>query len=162
MERTESVNQNGYLGTRIVEGREKRPPWGEVRPYGIVGHFASDFTVRAECASSVEGVLFLPSEPEADRLEKKFVRLRDEWKRTRGHESSPQRMAMNPAYLKIIGMGQDAIPFILRELSEKPDMWFVALWSITEANPVPADVSGNLAAMAQAWIQWGRDSGFQR
>jgi hypothetical protein len=95
------------------------------------------------------------------RNEKRFIRLRDEWKQKRGPDSSAARLAMHPAYLKIIGMGSDAIPFLLRELEHHPDLWFVALRSITEVDPVPDEIRGNVAAMAAAWLKWGKDLGYQ-
>ena len=52
---------------------------------------------------------------EVDRIEKKFIRLRDEWKRQRGHEPSTMKVVLLPAYQSIIGMGIDAVPFLLRE-----------------------------------------------
>jgi hypothetical protein len=94
-------------------------------------------------------------------LAKKFSRLRDEWKEKRPPDSSSFRLAIHPAYLKIIGMGVDAVPLILRELERAPDMWFVALRSITEQDPVPNSARGNVAAMAKAWLDWGRDLGYE-
>ena len=96
----------------------------------------------------------------ADVIENKFNRLRDEWKRNRAPDSSSARLAMHPAYLKIIGIGPDAVPLLLREIENDPDMWFVALRSITEADPVPDEIKGNVKAMAEAWLNWGRDQGY--
>jgi len=45
---------------------------------------------------------------------------------------------------------------ILEELQREPDRWFWALESITEQNPVPPLVNGNVRLMAQAWIDWGK------
>jgi hypothetical protein len=98
---------------------------------------------------------------EAERIERKFKRLRDDWKAKRGHQSSSIELAMHPAYLKIIGMGWDAVPLLLRELDNEPDMWFLALRSITEENPVTDDIRGNVAAMAKAWLVWGQEHGVE-
>ena len=95
------------------------------------------------------------------RSEEKFVRLRDEWKSQRGPSSSTTKLVMHPAYQTIIGMGRDAIPFLLRELETNVDNWFWALRSITEANPVPEEAQGDGQAMAKAWLAWGRDQGYQ-
>lgn len=97
----------------------------------------------------------------SDGIEKKFQKLRDEWKLKRAPESSSARLVSHPAYLKIIGMGPVAIPFLLRELQNDPDMWFAALRSITEADPVSAEIRGNVGAMAQAWLKWGSEQGYQ-
>src|SRR5437879_6063995 len=61
------------------------------------------------------------------RAKKKFLRLRDEWKSQRGHESSTMKLVLFPAYQHIIGMGPAAVPFLLRELETNIDMWFWAL-----------------------------------
>lgn len=103
-----------------------------------------------------------PSRPAAhDPAEQKFVRLRDEWKRQRAHESSTVRMVMHPAYQTIIGMGMEAVPFLLRELETDVDAWFWALRAITEEDPVPEEARGDGQAMAQAWLRWAREKGIE-
>jgi hypothetical protein len=94
-----------------------------------------------------------------DWLERKFTRLRDEWKSQRGPESSTTRLAMHPAYQKIIGMGPAVVPLLLRELESDLDSWFWALRAITEEDPVPEDARGDGEAMAQAWLKWGKERG---
>jgi hypothetical protein len=91
----------------------------------------------------------------------KFARLRDEWKQQRGPYSSSVKLAQHPAYLKIIGMGPDVVLLLLRELERDPDMWFVALRSLTESDPVSEDIKGNVKAMAAAWLKWGKEQGYQ-
>jgi hypothetical protein len=93
--------------------------------------------------------------------EKKFFRLRDEWKAQRGHESSTMKTVMLPAYQKIIGMGLDAVPLLLRELEGNIDNWFWALMAITEEDPVSDESRGDGEAMAQAWLKWGKDRGYE-
>lgn len=93
--------------------------------------------------------------------EKKFNRLKDEWKAKRGHESSTVKIIMIPAYQKIIGMGQDAVPFLLRELETNLDNWFWALMMITDEDPVPEALRGDGEAMARAWTQWGKERGYE-
>ncbi len=67
---------------------------------------------------------------------------------------------MDPAYQRIIGMGPNAIPLILREWTEKPEPWHWALRSITGADPVsPAD-RGRIGAMREAWLRWAEQNGY--
>ena len=73
--------------------------------------------------------------------------------------SSVSQMAMHPAYQEVIGMGQTAVPLILRELQNKPDHWFWALQAITGADPIVPEERGKVRAMAAAWIQWGKEHG---
>jgi hypothetical protein len=68
---------------------------------------------------------------------------------------------MHPAYLKIIGMGWDAVPFLLQELKNEPDLWFLALRSITDENPVTDEIRGNIKAMSKAWLTWAEERGLE-
>lgn len=97
---------------------------------------------------------------ETSSLEASFLQLAEQWQRETGMLSLITKMAMHPAYQRIIGMGQPVVPLILRELERDPDHWFWALQAITGANPVPAEDCGNLDQMAAAWVQWGREHGY--
>jgi hypothetical protein len=101
----------------------------------------------------------LPEET-ARLVEKKFVRLRDQWKAQRGYHSDTMRLVTHPAYQSIIGMGLDVVPLILRELASKPDRWYWALRAITEEDPVPVEARGDGKAMTQAWLNWGKARGY--
>ena len=91
----------------------------------------------------------------------RFQKLAKKWKSERGPTSSTTQMAMHPAYQEIIGMGAPAIPFLLGELAQAPEHWFWALKSITGIDAVPADHRGNLSAMTDDWLKWGRDNGYE-
>ena len=90
----------------------------------------------------------------------RFQELAALWKRERGPHSSSARLTQHPAYEKIIDLGTDAIPLLLRELKREPDHWFQALHALTGADPVPEASRGNVRAMAEAWLRWGRDEGY--
>src|SRR2546429_6566575 len=93
-------------------------------------------------------------------VERKFEELKNVWIRdTRFFSISAQKI-VHPAYLKIIKFAEAAVPLILNELQRRPDFWFAALEAITEENPVPAEHLGDVRAMAQDWIEWGRRRGY--
>jgi hypothetical protein len=94
-------------------------------------------------------------------VEEKFRDLRARWKAERGPTSSLTELAMHPAYQQIIGIGPDAVPFLLRELERDPDHWFWALKAITGEDPVPPADRGKLGPMANAWLAWGRNRGLR-
>src|SRR5438552_2735228 len=51
---------------------------------------------------------------------------------------------------------------LLCELERKPSAsWFGLLAAITGIDPVPAELAGNVDAMAGAWLDWGRRQGYQ-
>ena len=98
---------------------------------------------------------------ETSGLEVTFLQLAEQWRRETGMLSVVSKMAMHPAYQRIIGMGQPVVPLILRELEQGPDHWFWALQAITGDNPVPPEQRGNLAEMAAAWLEWGGGHGYR-
>jgi hypothetical protein len=90
----------------------------------------------------------------------KFQNLVKQWRDERGARSSITETVMIPAYQKIIGMGETALPLILAQLrseGDEPDQWFWALRAITEANPIKPEDQGNFQKMAQAWLQWAEN-----
>jgi len=70
------------------------------------------------------------------------------------------KLASHHAYQRIIGMGDQAIPLLLRELQREVDLWFWALEAITGEDPVRAEHRGNIDEMARDWIIWGKERGY--
>lgn len=99
------------------------------------------------------------SDPVSCLAKEQFDELADEWRQETALTSSMSEIVLNAAYQRIIGMGWAAVPLIMEELSRSPDHWFWALRSITGANPVAPDQEGDLDAMTQAWLRWGRRIG---
>lgn len=94
-------------------------------------------------------------------LQQQFTQLVNTWKQDTAHLSNITTRAMHPAYQRIIGMGREAIPFILEEFRRgKLDDWFWALYAITGENPITEDIAGDVERMAEAWLQWGRETGY--
>jgi hypothetical protein len=93
--------------------------------------------------------------------EQRFNKLAAAWKSETELISKVSKRILHPAYQKIIGMGQSAIPLILKDLSENgPDDWFWALTAITDENPITTEIAGNMSAMTEAWLQWGMKAGY--
>ena len=90
-----------------------------------------------------------------------FERLADEWELGRPRGADIEQMTKHPAYQRIIAMGDRAVPWLLQRLAEKPDHWFVALNAITGARPVRQESRGRIKEMAQAWLDWGRQQGYE-
>lgn len=94
-------------------------------------------------------------------IEAEFNSLVEEWRDQTRMLSLVTQKSMNPAYQRIIGMGQPIVPLIFRDLEQKPDHWFWALRAITGDNPVKPEQRGRMKEMAQAWIQWGKEHGYE-
>ena len=84
-------------------------------------------------------------------LPQRFARLVDEWKRGRGHSSKLTDLVMHPAFQRIIGIGERAVPLLIEEMKERPDHWISALRAITGVDPVPRESWGKLREIAASW-----------
>ena len=90
--------------------------------------------------------------------EDKFRRLADQWRKQTRHLSFSHQK-INGTYLKIIGMGDSALPLILRELVGSPNpYWFIALEAIAGQESIPAE-GASVENIRQAWIAWVRSKG---
>lgn len=94
-------------------------------------------------------------------LAEQFTRLAAVWREETYPLSSSRQIIAHPAYQAIIALGSAVVPLLLRELEREPDHWFAALRTLTGANPVPVEQQGQIAAMAQTWICWGKEQGYQ-
>lgn len=97
------------------------------------------------------------SDSEAERF---FDELVEEWREGTKFSSSLTHMVLHPAYQRIIGIGPEAVPMILRELQHRPAQWFWALRSITGEDPVDPEDAGRVRKMTEAWLDWGRKRGY--
>jgi hypothetical protein len=101
--------------------------------------------------------------PDLEELAEKerFNELATQWKRETRFLSNITTKSMHIAYQKIIGMGRTALPLILQDLLDNgPNDWFWALTMITDYNPITEDIAGNMNAMTEAWITWGKQTGY--
>jgi hypothetical protein len=118
---------------RLTGGRQLE------RGYEVASHFAKIIGARNRT----------PEDP----LVKSFREHVNTWNKETGHLSSVTRAITHPSYLRIIGMGREALPLLLKELKERPDHWLVALNAITGEDPAPERASFREAVAA--WIKWG-------
>ena len=94
-------------------------------------------------------------------LEEEFQECAAAWKRETWHLSNAGQIAKHPDYRRIIDMGEPAIPLILDDLREKSNHWFIALSEIANETPHIAERDkGDMRAISEAWIQWGKDKGY--
>jgi hypothetical protein len=89
-------------------------------------------------------------------IELQFNKFANDWKKQTAIYSNTLHITRNDNYLDIIGMGKEALPFILKDLEKSPDHWFVALKAIAKENPVPKEAYGNIEQMRHYWLQWGK------
>jgi hypothetical protein len=114
------------------------------RGYGVAKHFAQ--VIAARCRNDT----LAPEQLFHEHVER--------WKNETGHLSSITKMITHPSYLRIIGLGREGLPLILRELRERPDHWLVALNAITGEDPAPE--GARFSEAVAAWIKWGEAKGY--
>ena len=86
----------------------------------------------------------------------RFYSLKEEWEKDTAMLSSITEISIHPAYQQIIGMGESALPYIIREMGQRPNHWFWALKAITGEDPVPSSKRGIVSEMTNTWILWWR------
>jgi len=91
-----------------------------------------------------------------------FRALADQWHEETDDLSSPSKIAMHPAYQRIISKGERVLPLILEDLKERRGEWYWALRTISGESPVPAHAAGNRRLVDEAWLDWGRSRGYIR
>jgi hypothetical protein len=93
------------------------------------------------------------------QLERDFRRLADAWRQNTQFSSSIADIVLDSSYQQIIGMGSAVVPLILKDLKNATDHWYWALGSITKENPAQDAPDGDIAAICQAWLDWGKRRG---
>jgi hypothetical protein len=99
-----------------------------------------------------------PLTPEQQQeLGQRFQRLATQWNAATRYRSNTRALRDHPVYQELVALGEPIVPLILSELEREPNVfWFAVLAAITGQNPVPPAVTGQVEAMARAWIDWGR------
>ena len=91
----------------------------------------------------------------ADQLQRHIARWNDET------QHSSRVVTEHPSYQAIVAMGKSVLPALFREMSHRPDWFFVALEEITGAQPerLP-EHAGRLDELTQDWLEWAKAHGY--
>jgi len=101
------------------------------------------------------------AKPEQHRayVERRFGELAAQWEAETRHISSLTDMSSHQSYKRIIKLGWDVVPFLLKDLQQNCRFWFPALAEITKIQPFDSSDVGNGKRMTEAWLQWGLKKG---
>lgn len=110
--------------------------------------------------STLPQISLMPKRQTKKNVEKYFAFLAEKWYLETLHSSGYLDKVLHPAYQRIIGLGKDVIPFILRELQDEPSEWFWALRALTGEDPTTEDMAGKRENLAEAWLNWGKENGY--
>jgi len=89
-----------------------------------------------------------------DDYVQEFYRLLRKWRYETLTSSSGTEMISRQEFTRIVALGKKAVPLIIDEIRTNPDYVMAALPLITNEDPVPDNVRGNMTEMANAWIAW--------
>lgn len=92
-------------------------------------------------------------------LERRFRDLEARWTADTEFLSSYREIVGHSAFQAIVALGPDVVPFMLRDLQQRPRLWVWALSRITGENPIPDELAGNVREMSRIWLEWGRERG---
>jgi hypothetical protein len=111
-----------------------------------------------------------PKTRKTEELEARFNELAEQWLKDTAFHSSSAPIVRHPAYQQIVELGEAVLPLVFREL-EQGQMavhWPHVLRAITGANPEPQPkklpagwIGLDIKAMHKAWLEWGREQGYQ-
>ncbi len=123
------------------------------------------FVAMDECVIGEHGVVDLCHSvrtssiiAKSELLRVEFEALEKKWKRETRHLSLVSKKIAHPSYLRIIGMGEPAIPLLLESLRDRPSHWFAALQAVANADPCRIDATPADARIA--WLEWGASNGY--
>ncbi len=104
----------------------------------------------------------VPQAPPKETVEQRVRRLLATWREETGFLSSSTALIAHPAYRELIALGTDALPFLFGDMAQTLDGHLSsALVAITGAQPVPPEEGGNIRKVAERWLAWGREHGYQ-
>jgi hypothetical protein len=92
-------------------------------------------------------------------IAERFKVLAQQWKAATALLSATSAQVSHPAYQAIIALGPAVVPYLLQDLERESVHWFEALQAITGEDPVARGHWGNIPAMRDDWLTWGRQRG---
>ncbi len=100
----------------------------------------------------------------SDRYEyvayKNFLKLKIVWLQETQYFSSSAKIYNNAAYLQILSMGLQSVPWMLRDLQKHDTHWFYALNKLTGMNPIQPAHYGIVPKMKEDWIAWAKENNY--
>lgn len=91
--------------------------------------------------------------------EDEYIAAADEWEEHQQFLSWHD--TKHPAFLRIVALGDVAIPFILRDIEHEPGWIVIALRKIVPDGPDLSDVAGQIEPICERWLNWARAKGIK-
>jgi hypothetical protein len=137
---------------RHAEGRELAGLWKKDRAKDKADQFTPCVAPEREPCKGY----YYAKDPVS--IEGEFAFHAFKWTRDTKHYSSVGKMVLHPSYLRIIGMGRQVLPLLLKELEARSNHWLIALNAITGEDP--ATPESTFQEAVDTWLSWGRNKGY--
>ena len=132
--------------TEYSEPEPQLPEEGDYRNAGRIWDFSSRLVFDKSSAATDD-----------TKIRDEFNRRLEEWRKDIRGVSSLSEIVMNPAYQRIMAMGEPALRLILSDLRDNSGHWFYALRYI--AGEDKATGTKTMADAKAAWLEWGYKNG---
>lgn len=98
----------------------------------------------------------------AANLEQQVLRLLTRWRDETAYLSSSTAINGHPAYVELIALGSVALPYLFRDLEQTKDGHLSkALTTMTGAHPVRGEDRGQVQKIAETWLRWAKENGYE-
>lgn len=99
-----------------------------------------------------------PNEQE-NAIKQEFVDLLNTWVNAIKYQSLESQQIKHPAFLRIIAIGNNVLPYIFEEFSKRPFIaWFKALQAITGQDA--GSEAKSFKDAVELWLEWGRENNY--
>ena len=93
-----------------------------------------------------------------ETLEEKFYQFKKEWKDETRFLSC---IKISEGLQKIIDLGSDIVPIILRDFQHENNHWHETLCQLVLNPPeIPEEKRGKMEEIRQIWLKFGREHGY--
>ncbi len=87
-----------------------------------------------------------------------FESLKNLWLEETKFSSNIYLTTNHPAHLGLIHLGEQILPFLIDDLKNNNNHWFITLNKITGINPISEAHVGNVEQMRSDWIKWAEEN----
>lgn len=126
-----------------------------MKSFGVDMH--QEMSVSYEIDDNAYLLIFNEESLKEDKVKKQFYASAINLKKALGLSDSTDDIYKHEDCLKIIEMGKDVLPLILKDLEKTRDYWFYALYKITSEDPVRKEDELNPERMTERWLEWAKN-----
>jgi hypothetical protein len=152
------ISAVGYLGDLSAQYAKDASKDLERGRQKLSNHLRDVSASLLDAAISLDAAAKLSKPYMVDPLQSEFDELVSTWKRETAVNSNLSAIFLHPSHLRVIAMGNDALPLILKDFAREGGHWFAALEAISNTKMVLPERATH-SQHRTAWIKWGFEQG---